>query len=139
MGYVGYPLVKSPIFSKTNNYNWIYWLPALIWAALIFCLSHQSRLPALGYGVSDSMVHLGEYFIFSLTLVWGSTSGFKRAMGTQESGLILLIAVLYGFSDEYHQSFILGRNSTIEDVVADGLGALMGVFGSWFVLSRFFR
>jgi len=139
LGYVGYPLVKSPIFSKVTNYNWIYWLPALIWAALIFCLSHQSRLPTFGDGVPDSMAHMGEYFIFSLTLGWGSTSGFKRKMSIQESGLILLIAVLYGFSDEYHQSFIFGRNATIEDVVADGLGALIGVFGSWFLLSRVFR
>ena len=85
------------------------------------------------------MLHVGEFFILSLTLGWGSTSGFKRAMSIQESSAILLIAVLYGLSDEYHQSFIIGRNAAIEDVVADGLGAFIGVLGSWFILSRVFR
>jgi VanZ family protein len=40
--------------------------------------------------------------------------------------LSFLLATLYGVTDEVHQSFVPGRNPDWRDVVADGLGALLG-------------
>ena len=34
---------------------------------------------------------------------------------------------LYGISDEYHQSLVLGREESSVDLLTDGLGALTGV------------
>ena len=34
---------------------------------------------------------------------------------------------LYGISDEYHQSWVLGREQSSVDILTDGLGALTGV------------
>jgi len=78
------------------------------------------------------------FFVFILTLGWGSTSGFKRTMSFKEAGGLWVIAMLYGLSDEYHQSFILGRSPTLGDAVADGMGSLIGALGSWLVLRRFY-
>lgn len=35
---------------------------------------------------------------------------------------------LYGVSDEWHQSFVAGRDSSHEDWVADTIGAIVGVY-----------
>ena len=37
------------------------------------------------------------------------------------------IAVLYGISDEYHQSLVPGRAATVMDVVVDSVGALSAI------------
>ena len=43
-------------------------------------------------------------------------------------GLLLLsVAVLFGVSDEWHQSFVLGRHSTISDLIVDTIGSALGV------------
>jgi VanZ family protein len=44
--------------------------------------------------------------------------------------VIVLFCIIYGISDEFHQSFIPGRFPNIWDVLADGLGALR-VVGWW--------
>ena len=48
--------------------------------------------------------------------------------------LALLMAVLFALSDEFHQSFIEGRNSSLIDVMIDTGGAMValtiGVFYS---------
>lgn len=36
----------------------------------------------------------------------------------------ILIGICYGLSDEWHQSYIPGRDSTAEDVLSDALGAV---------------
>ncbi len=45
--------------------------------------------------------------------------------------LALLMAVLFALSDEYHQSFVEGRGSTITDVMIDAAGATVALsFGA---------
>ena len=39
-----------------------------------------------------------------------------------------LLATLYGVSDEFHQSFVPGRESSGWDVLADFVGSSLGVF-----------
>jgi VanZ family protein len=50
--------------------------------------------------------------------------------------LAALLSALYGVSDEFHQSFIPGRFATVEDVVADSLGACFGVILALFFYMR---
>jgi VanZ family protein len=109
---------------------------ALIWMAVIFYLSHQSSLPtpellpgqdklfhALAYGV------LGSLLLMSCRL--GKDSYTKIQMNRS-----ILIASLYGISDEIHQYFVPGREADVMDWVADTLGALMAVLAIAFVVKK---
>ena len=41
-------------------------------------------------------------------------------------GAVLLGSFLYGLSDEFHQSFVSGRNASILDSIADTIGGVVG-------------
>jgi len=99
------------------------WWPPALWAAAIFFLSSQSRLPVppgpFGW---DKLQHFLGY----------APGGFvlARALARRERGMIpiaLLLGSLYGMSDEVHQYFVPGRNSDWHDWVADTLGVLLGI------------
>ena len=47
-----------------------------------------------------------------------------------------LFALMYGISDEFHQSFIQGRDSSWLDVMADGAGGYLGARITMLVLRR---
>lgn len=42
--------------------------------------------------------------------------------------LAVIITLLYGISDEIHQSFVPNRTYDIHDIVADGIGGLAGAW-----------
>jgi len=49
------------------------------------------------------------------------------------STLALVLTSLYGFADEYRQSFTLGRSVELGDALADSLGALVAtqIYARW--------
>lgn len=54
---------------------------------------------------------------------------------TRKAPLSLLIAGLYGVSDEVHQYFVPGRSASAYDALADVLGAGV-VCGLWYFTTR---
>lgn len=108
---------------------WSAWLPALLWMALIFFLSARSDpfLPSLNHPRADFLLrkagHLTEYAILAL-LVYRPLRGGKRAFLSA-----FLIASLYAASDEWHQSFVPGREGTLRDWGIDSAGALVALMG----------
>ncbi len=109
----------------------LYWLPAIATATLIAWLSHQSSFPdLLGlFEIPDGVAHFLEYGFFALTLVFATTRGLGRATRTSARvGAAVAVACLYGITDEWHQSFIVTREASVRDWVADTVGAVvMGV------------
>ena len=99
-------------------------LLAIGWMATIFFLSHQPSLPAPSlFEHQDKLFHGGAYGLLGLLL----------ALALHEPGrpgrtllLVWLLGTLYGLTDEYHQSFIPGRDADLLDVLADSAGALLG-------------
>jgi len=116
------------------------WLPAIIWTALIFYLSAQSRplgktpSPAFSY-----VAHFSEYAVLATLLFWAQLSG-SGWRGNLRLGLVLsfVLSVLFAASDEYHQSFVAGRDASWVDFAVDTLGAVLAlaVIGRW---TRSFR
>lgn len=49
-----------------------------------------------------------------------------------------LLSSLYAASDEWHQSFIVGRDSSVTDWIADCLGCILSVLAMyvWYRLSK---
>ena len=84
--------------------------------------------------VSDEVGHSMGYLILSLTLVWGVTSGLKKDLTTSAAVALWVVAVGYGMSDEFHQSFVSGRTTSLGDLLADAVGAFVGISASWFLL-----
>ncbi|MBM2827450.1 MAG: VanZ family protein [Dehalococcoidia bacterium] len=110
------------------------WAPVAGWMGLIFYLSSLSSLPSLPSGFPQEVAyiaaHMTEYAVLALLL--------HRALGRPGSrkrlAIILLIAILYGLSDEVHQMFVPSRSSSLWDVAVDALGAgiALGVLRAWF-------
>jgi VanZ family protein len=101
-------------------------LLALAWMALLFYLSHQPGLqtPMLFPG-QDKFLHAAVYAVLGLLLLAAQPRQAQGDYSWRQIGISVLIASLYGLSDEIHQYFIPGRSSEVLDWVADSAGALI--------------
>ncbi|HUV13274.1 MAG TPA: VanZ family protein [Acidobacteriota bacterium] len=111
-----------------------YWIPSFAWAVAIFSLSHMSSPPGASLG-PDYVLHFLEYGIFAVTVVWGITSGLRRELTLSGAALSWLAVTAYAATDEFHQRFVPGRFSSIEDLLADAAGAACFVTGCYLVLT----
>jgi VanZ family protein len=134
-----------------------YWLPALIWMALIFSASsdshsyeHSSRLiapllhwlfPQMPETRVDAIVyftrkcaHLTEYAVLAL-LLWRAVrrpmKNDPRPWVWPEAGLALAIVFLYAASDEFHQIFVPTRTAQVSDVFIDTAGGAASLLALW--------
>ncbi|GAB6141201.1 VanZ family protein [Methylosoma difficile] len=94
-----------------------------LYCALIFWLSSKTQLPAPSlFEHQDKLQHFLAYAVMAV-LAWRTFGGFNL------SRLDLLIASVvfcsvYGISDEWHQSFVPGRDVSGWDWLADNTGSL---------------
>ena len=111
--------------------HWIArWLPAIVWMAVIFFLSHQSSgelaplLPFLQKGFpwleSLDFGHTIAYFLLACFVYWGMGARFFHFWG---KCLAIAFCAVYGMTDEYHQMFVEGRQPDITDLRNDVIGA----------------
>jgi VanZ family protein len=129
-----------------------------VWAAVIFSLStalfsddHTSAIliPAfhrllprandaqllLLHHLTRKAAHLTEYFIFGWLLLI-AIRGPERGWNLRWALLALLIAAGYSATDEWHQSFVPGRNSSAWDSLLDTTGAAAALPAAWIAFRR---
>jgi len=115
------------------------WLPPLLWAGLIFFLSDQpelsSGLPSIYDFILRKLAHISEYAIFTF-LIFRALRGYNvnKESGTSTCRLLIIsviLAILYAFSDEYHQMSVEGRTGSFVDVGIDGVGIIIAGFLIW--------
>jgi VanZ family protein len=105
-----------------------YWSGVAIWAAVIFILSSFSHpLPVFaGKIFPDWVLHGVEYGILGFFLGGTLRSSFR----IRDAGILVLSVVFlgacYGFSDEWHQSFVPCRRMDIKDFTVDVFGVFCG-------------
>jgi VanZ family protein len=111
------------------------WLPALATMSLIFYLSTLSTKGELVESiittrtrddVVNSILHFCAYGFLALTIEYGF--GFGKITPKERLWALLWI-ILYGISDEYHQSFVPGRTASLVDLTIDGLGGWRWLYG----------
>ena len=108
----------------------------LLWAPVVLLLGYEfflstrppSDLPDLGpwFREKDKVEHALYFFLTGLLAVRAARlgEGWGRA---RTAVFLLLAAVLWGCSDEVHQSDTPGRSVEIGDVVADVAGVALAV------------
>lgn len=94
----------------------------IAYMAVIFALSAQPYLRApTAFGVYDKLHHVIIYFGLGLVTFRGAVL-LPLAGRPGAHAQSLLIGVLYGASDEYHQKFVAGRTASGLDWLADVAG-----------------
>jgi VanZ family protein len=103
------------------------WIPALIMMSLIFLFSSQSagkfpHFPGWDYVIRKTG-HLVGYGLLALCFF------FALRFRSKYRWTAWILAVLYSFTDEFHQSFVPGRQPSLVDIfVFDNIGALAALW-----------
>jgi len=107
-----------------NNHPKTSWLITIIIAIIIFYLS-SNTLPigsTQTTNIFSILYHFFAFFFFAtfllISLVQGKINKPLLIIG-------IILAILYGISDEFHQSFVPGRQSSIKDVLTNTAGILL--------------
>jgi VanZ family protein len=113
------------------------WLPVVAYMAGIFFVSSLSE-PPVSPAVSDVSLHGASYFGLTLLLIRALARSRRSGVTVTTLAMAWTIAVAYGVTDEWHQSFVPNRHPEFRDVVADAIGALAAtvVVGAWGIIRR---
>jgi VanZ family protein len=110
-------------------------VPLLITMGTIFFLSHQPGdslhlypLPGI-----DKLAHFGVYALLAGTVIFAISPSTRSAKPGMTAALSACFCLLYGISDELHQSFIPHRDVSVLDLVAECAGAFT-VCVAWYRL-----
>jgi hypothetical protein len=107
-------------------------VPVTLVMGTIFLLSHQTgdSIDLPSFPGADKVAHMMAYGALALSLLW--YFGKKGAGQMMRTALFTVaLCLLYGVSDEFHQSFIPLRSVSALDIVADTAGASIVAF-IWF-------
>lgn len=117
------------------------WLPAMAIMAVFFWVSHQPgdsiHLPE--FWNADKLFHLLAYSVLGISIAMRPLFDFwfnRYHLATSKTwelpsikSLSVLVGITYGVLDEFHQSFIPGRQAGLGDFIADTLGVIAGYYG----------
>lgn len=95
--------------------------------SVIFLFSSQPSEKLPDFGWADRLFKKGGHMLGYglLALTYWHAFGWEKG----KRPLAWLLAVLYAGTDEFHQSFVAGRNPSVWDVVIfDNLGALLALW-----------
>jgi VanZ family protein len=102
------------------------WLAVAIWMGVIFWLSAIPSLHSSFEPLSDGLLrkgaHIGEYAL----LMWLLARALQLSSIHDNTALwaAVLLSLLYAVTDEWHQTFVPGREGTLRDVLIDGVGII---------------
>jgi VanZ family protein len=108
------------------------WGPFLAALVVVFVLSSLARVPGAEF-VWDKLLHAFGYAAISTLALRAFHGGFD-APRLKASLLAFLFMLLWFVSDEWHQSFVPGRDASALDVAADVVG--FGIAMAFFVALR---
>ena len=117
------------------------WVPPVLYMALIFAISSMEQpplpMPEFEWLTIDKLYHFIEYAILGGLLARAFVNVPPKWLPPQRVWITAaLLSILYGASDEWHQTFVPGRFATLADWVADVLGSIAGVLGFYFYYKK---
>ena len=102
-----------------------YYVLTLAYCAGIFWMSSQSHPPQVRVSGADKLAHLAMYGGLAAIVSWGLRRSERPVPPHIQFLLPILVAALYGLSDEIHQIFVPRRHFDLLDVLADTAGAVL--------------
>jgi len=110
-----------------EEHNRISWTITLLGAFLIFYISSREfsgGTEALNNSYLSIIYHFSAFFLFSFFFMISVVRGKKRRFFF----LSILISILYGVLDEFHQYFVPGRYFSVGDMAIDSFGVIFAFF-----------
>lgn len=116
--------------------QYLFFVPAVIWACIIFILSTNTPVEVgpvnwLDFISIDKLGHFAFYCVFCVLVCWGL---FKNNLLNQESPILklvfpIMLVIIYGIVMELLQlRFYEERHLEYMDMLANAIGALLGAF-----------
>lgn len=111
--------------------SWLWWLGVIVWLAVLWMLSANSRLPSgPSFPLKDKLLHC-TYFcggaVCLLLALFGNRSSLPNGRSLFLPGF--LFTAIVGALDEFHQTFTPGRSGNDPwDWLADVTGGLLAAW-----------
>ena len=98
---------------------------------VIFAASSIPNLTRLPGDISDKSGHSIGYAMLGGLILRALAGGRLSGVTWPRCIAAIVLATLYGVSDEFHQLFVPGRSADRYDVLADSVGASIGSALGW--------
>lgn len=106
-----------------------YWLPVFIWCFFIYYLSSlpslKSDFPSYLDLVLRKMAHITEFAMLTFLFFRAAILDMDRKSASVHA---VLFAFVFAITDEYHQTFIWGRNGNLFDIIIDSIGIFIAYY-----------
>ena len=111
--------------TKLSKERIFYMIMTVLIAATIFLFSNLTSMPGKITGLNLATVyHIAIFFAFTFFLTLSIKS---KQLNKKTIVILLLISLAYALSDEFHQLFVPGRFSSLNDVLVDMIGSALAV------------
>ncbi|MEA2098470.1 MAG: VanZ family protein [Patescibacteria group bacterium] len=108
-----------------------FWFPVFFCCAVIYYFSAipnlKSDFPNQWDFILRKIAHMVEYGILTAFLFMAYLKSNKFTIKKSIS-FAIIFALTYTFTDEYHQTFVFGRQGSLNDVFIDSLGIFFVAF-----------
>jgi len=116
-------LIVTPVDMKASAPANVWLLLLCGYCGLIYYLSDQSHVPVPDvFDFQDKLIHAFAYGVMAF-LFWQAWRG--RLSLRLLAVLTVVFCSLFGVTDEWHQSFVPGRDASFFDWLADTMGAFL--------------
>ena len=106
------------------------WLVVVFYAMMIVTIPAGAIVSpeTLGIFGVDKLIHMAVYALLCLLICRALVATLGQRLGPHMLFLAFLLTVIYGTFDEVLQAYSPGRISSVFDLFADGIGALLVVW-----------
>lgn len=109
--------------TRTSSPAWARWAAAAMFVAgcaVASLVALQPDLAPPGQGQADKLLHVAAFAVLAVM------GGLALPSGRGSAGIVLLLLAL-GWGIEQAQAALPGREASLLDLVADGVGAALGL------------
>ena len=106
-----------------ERYYLISWIITIVIASIIFYLSSITFGP--GTSTTSNLSIFYHFFAFFFLAAFLLISIIKGKINPSLFTIVIILAILYGISDEIHQYFVPGRHFSLFDILTNSTGILL--------------